>query len=104
VNPPGVNNFLGGLSFQFTISDFINPNDYFMITFPVGTQITYITTTSSALKITGMNYNSSNLTLMVYQQNVNPNYNAGTTLDLTFTRYRTPPSTKPTLPITMTLM
>lgn len=75
-----------------------------MINFPSGTQITYITSSSPSFRITNMNYNSTNLTLMIYQQSTNPNYNAGTTLDLTFIRYRTPPSIKPTLPITFTIL
>jgi len=100
----GVNNFVGGITFQFTLADNINPNDYIMITFPSGTVINYITSTAPSFRITNMNYNSSNLTLMVYQQSSNPNYLVGTTLDLTFIRYRAPPSTKPTLPITLTIL
>ena len=100
----GVNNFNGGISFQFTLADHINNNDYIMITFPAGTIINYITSISPSFRITNMNYNSSNLTLMIYQQSSNPIYAAGTRLDLTFNRYRAPPSTKPTQPITFTIL
>ena len=102
VSPFGVNNFLGGLSFSFVLPDTISNNDYFIISFPSGTTITYMTRTGS-ISIQSATYNSTNTSLILFQSSTNPNYPAGTAITLTFIRYRAPPSTRPTNPITLTI-
>ena len=102
VSPFGVNNYLGGLSFTFTLTDTISSSDNFVIAFPSGTSITFTMRTGS-IAIQAANYNSTNTSLVLVQSTTNPNYWAGTSITLSFIRYRAPPSTRPTSPITLTI-
>lgn len=101
--PMGVNNNAGGLQFSFTLTDTINNKDYIMITFPAGTIITYLTTTST-ITLQSATYTSSNLSLFLNQSNSNPMRFSGTQANITFIRFRAPPSIKPTSAINFTIM
>ena len=102
VSPFAVNNFLGGLIFSFALPDTISNNDYFIISFPSGTTITYMTRTGS-ISIQSATYNSTNTSLILFQSSTNPNYPTGTVITLTFIRYKAPPSIRPTSPISLTI-
>lgn len=99
----GVNNFAGGLTFTFTLTDTISIKNNFVITFPLGTTITYIQR-SCSINLQSVTYNSTALTLTMIQNSSNPNYFAGTSITFTFIRYRAPPSTKATLPIVFSIL
>jgi hypothetical protein len=101
--PMGVNNFVGGLTFSFGLSDTISYRDYFLITFPAGTTITY-TQSTSTIKILSTTYTSSNQSLVIIQNASNSNYVSGTQVSITFIKYKAPPSTKPSGTITFTVM
>jgi hypothetical protein len=98
----GVNNFAYGLTFSFTLPDTLGSSDMFLITFPAGTIISYVTTTTNVPKQTD-SYNATNSSIMVTQKSTNPDYPASTAVNLVFIRYKAPPSTKPTGPITFTV-
>lgn len=102
ISPFPVNNLGGGLSFKFSLPDTISSNDYFVIAFPSTTSINYTTRTGS-ISIQSAAYNSTNTSLVLFQSSTNPNYAAGTSITLTFIKYRAPPSTRPTTPITLTI-
>lgn len=99
----GVNNFAGGLTFTFTLTDTISIKNSFLITFPLGTTITYVQK-SCSINLQSVAYNSTALTLTMIQNSSNPNYFAGTSITFTFIRYKAPPSTKATLPIVFSIM
>ena len=99
----GVNNFAGGLTFTFTLTDTISIKNSFVITFPLGTTITFVQRVSS-INLQSVTYNSTALTLTMIQKSSNPNYFAGTSITFTFIRYRAPPSTKTTLPIVFSIL
>jgi hypothetical protein len=101
--PMGVNNFVGGLTFTFTLTDTISNRDYFLITFPTGTAISYSLATSN-IRIINPTYTAANLSLVLLQNTTNPNYPAGTTITITFIRYRAPPSTRPSAAINFTIL
>jgi hypothetical protein len=98
-----VNNYNGGLRFSFTITDTISNKDSVLITFPTGTNINYVTYTST-LKMQSVSYNPSTLTLQMTQNTTNPNYFAGTAINITFIRYQAGPSIRPTQPITLSII
>lgn len=101
--PMGVNNFAGGLTFSFGLTDTISFRDYFLITFPVGTTITFIQSTST-IRLLSTTYTSSNQSLVIIQNTSNSNFVSGTQVNITFIRYRAPPSTKSSGSITFTVM
>lgn len=101
--PMGVNNFAGGLTFTFTLTDTISFRNTFLIVFPTGTTISY-TQSTSTIKLQSASYNSGTLSLAITQSSTNPNYNSGVSITITFIRFRAPPSTKPTSPITFTIL
>lgn len=103
VTPMGVNNFLGGLTFSFTLPDTLGSDDLFLIVFPAGTTILYMTTASN-LPVQTTTYSASNTSMVITQRSNNPNYPAGTAVTITFIRYKAPPSTRPTDPITFTVL
>lgn len=99
----GVNNFLYGLVFTFTLPDTLGNEDVFVIAFPSGTTISY-TFTSLSIPYQSVTYNSTNTSLIVTQKSTNPNYPASTVVSLSFIRYKAPSSTKPTDPIVFTVV
>lgn len=99
----GVNNFAGGLTFTFTLTDTISIKNSFIITFPLGTTITY-SQKSCSISLQSVTYNSTALTFTMIQNSTNLNYFAGTSITFTFIRYKAPPSTKTTLPIVFSIM
>jgi hypothetical protein len=101
--PMGVNNFAGGLTFSFGLTDTISFRDYFLITFPAGTTITFIQSTST-IRLLSTTYTSSNQSLVILQNTSNSNFVSGTQVNITFIRYRAPPSTRPSGSITFTVM
>ena len=95
-------NSLGGLSFSFSLPDTLSFADSFVVAFPAGTSIIYFTTASS-IPLQSSTYHSSNNSLAMAQKSANPAYSQGTSVTITFIRYRAPPSVKPTDPITFTV-
>jgi hypothetical protein len=93
----GVNNFAGGLTFTLSITDNLGPRDTFLITFPAGSVFTYALATSNVRLLTNVLIGA--LSLEISQNTTNPILSTGSTLTLTFIRFRAPPSTKPSLPI-----
>ena len=98
--PMGVNNFAGGLTFTFSITDTIGPKDTFLITFPTGSTISFMLATSTVRLLTPT---IGTLFLEISQNSSNPILNAGSTITLTFVRFRAPPSIKPSSPITFSI-
>jgi hypothetical protein len=103
VTAMGVNNYLGGLTFSFTLTDTITLKDYFVVTFPTGTSITS-TQNASTIKLQSVTYNPTSLALTMLQNSTNPNNYAGTVVTITFIRFKAPPSIKPSSPITFTIL
>jgi hypothetical protein len=95
-------NSLGGLTYTFTLPDTLSSSDEFVIVFPSGTSITYLTT-ASTIPIQTTTYYSSNTTLVMIQKSINPTYSAGTQVTITFIRYKASPSVRPTDPISFTV-
>lgn len=96
-----MNSFAGGLSFSFILPDGISSSDSFVIVFPSGTSIT-VTTRTGTIAIQSATYNSTNTSLVLTQSSINPNYPAGTSIVLSFIKYKAPPSTRP-ISITLTI-
>ena len=92
------------LNFAFTLSDTISKNDYLVIDFPTGTEINYLTKISPQLNISTGSYSSANYRLTFTLSSTSPNVNSGVPISLTFLYYRTPPSTKTTNPIVLSIM
>jgi len=103
VSPLGVNNFVGGLSFSFTLPDTISSSDIFVIAFPANTSIIF-TMRSGNIGIQGASYNSTNTSLIFTQSSSNPNYGAGTAITLTFIKYKAPPSVRPSGSISVSVL
>ena len=96
----GVNNFAGGLTFTFSITDTMGPKDTFLITFPTGSVFSFSLATSTVRLLTTT---IGNLSLEISQNSTNPILNTGSTITLTFIRYRAPPSVKPSSTITFAI-
>ena len=99
----GVNNFIGGLTFSFDLTDTISFRDYFLITFPTDTTISFLISTST-IRLLSTTYTSSNQSLVILQNTSNSNFGSGTQVNITFIRYKAPPSTMPSGSITLTVM
>lgn len=96
----GVNNFIGGLTFTFSITDTIGPKDTFLILFPAGSSFSYSLATSTVRLLTPI---IGALSLEISQNSSNPILHTSSSITITFIRYKAPPSTKPSLPITFAI-
>jgi hypothetical protein len=92
-----------GLRIGFTLQDTITNADYFQVTFPVGTTVTYSTQVSSFSLNSNATY-SSTTGILNFTQSVSPTRFTGFYAYITFLTFRTPNSTKPTDPILFTVM
>jgi hypothetical protein len=92
-----------GLQINFNLTDTISKTDYFQVIFPTDTIFTY-SAISSNLQIASVTYNSSNYTLSIRQSSAAPSRVAGTSCFVLFRTYTSPPSTKTTSPIYLTIL
>lgn len=93
-----------GLRLFFTLQDTITNVDYFEISFPLGTTITYSTALSSFSLAGNVTYNTNTSILTFYQSSLSQTRFAGFYANITFLTYRTPNTTKPTDPIVFRVM
>lgn len=95
------------LTFSFALVDTIERANYFIISFPKGSTVNYITNTcfSCPIGLTNITYNSTSSQLTLYQASTSPaRTNMGSFINLTIYSYTTPSSAKTVGPFYLSVM
>jgi hypothetical protein len=87
------------LRFSMNLTDIINSNDSFLITFPTGSRLS-VTNVNAGGIISLANLQTINSTIISFSQvSSTKNFTAGYNLNITLSNFTAPPSTQPTSPI-----